>query len=233
VLTKEQIMHKPWKGAGMEGAVARWYNRTRRHDMEDFRREAERAAQQLPSGCDVLEVAPGPGFFSIELARLGNFKIMGLDASRTLVEIATENAREANVTVDFRLGNASEMLLGDDSFDFIYCSAAFKNFSEPVKALDEMYRVLRPGGEAVIVDLRKDVSPEQIAEYLKSSGRKRLDAWMTGWVFRHMLVQRAYTRDQFVHMAEHSRFGACRINAAPLFLEVRCIKPLPVLAEAS
>src|SRR6516162_9453301 len=195
-------MQKPWKGAGMEGPIARWYNRTRSHDMEDFRREARRAAQHLRSGCDVLEVAPGPGFFSIELARLGNFKITGLDISRTLVEIATENARTANVKVDFRLGNASEMPFADDSFDFIYCSAAFKNFSEPVKALDEMHRVLRPGGEAVIVDLRKDVSLDELGTYLKQSGRSAIDAWITRWVFRHVLIKRAYTRSDFDRMAQ-------------------------------
>jgi ubiquinone/menaquinone biosynthesis C-methylase UbiE len=232
MLAKEQIMQKPWKGAGMEGPIARWYNRTRSHDMEDFRREARRAAQHLRGGCDVLEVAPGPGFFSIELARLGNFKITGLDISRTLVEIAAENARTANVKADFLLGNASEMPFADDSFDFIYCSAAFKNFSGPVKALDEMHRVLRPGGEAVVVDLRKDVSPEQIAAYVKQSGRKWMDAWMTRWTFRHMLVKRAYTQDQFRQMAEQSRFGACQINAAPLFLEVRFTKSAPSIAEA-
>jgi ubiquinone/menaquinone biosynthesis C-methylase UbiE len=231
VLAKEQIMQKPWKGAGMEGPVARWYNRTRKNDMEDFRREAGRVAQYLPSGSDVLEVAPGPGFFSIELARLGNFKITGLDISRTLVEIAKENAKNANAKIDFREGNASEMPFPDDSFDFIYCSAAFKNFSEPVKALDEMHRVLRPQRETVIVDLRKDVSPEQIAAYVKQSGRKWMDAWLTRWTFRHMLVKRAYTQDQFLRMAQQSRFGACQINAAPLFLEVRFTK-LAAVAKA-
>ncbi len=125
---------KPWKGAGMEGWVARWYNRTRQKDMDDFRSQAKNVAARLGAGCNVLEVAPGPGFFAIELAKLGDFKITGLDASRTFVEIATENARSAGAKIDFRLGNASAMPFADESFDFIYCSAAFKNFSEPVKA---------------------------------------------------------------------------------------------------
>jgi hypothetical protein len=59
-----------------------------------------------------------------------------------------------------------------------------------------------------------------------------MDAWMTRWTFRHMLVKRAYTKDQFLQMAEQSRFGACQINAAPLFLEVRLAKPTPAIAEA-
>jgi ubiquinone/menaquinone biosynthesis C-methylase UbiE len=192
--------------------------------MEDFRRQAKSVAEQLRSGSDVLEVAPGPGFFAVELAKLGGFKITGLDVSRTLVEIATGNARDAGVKVDFRMGNASAMPFADDSFDFIYCSAAFKNFSQPVKALDEMHRVLRPGGEAVIQDLRKDASLEEINTYVSESGRSGFDAWLTKMAFRFMLIKRAYTKEEFIRMAQESRFGSCRIDAGPIGLEVRFTK---------
>ncbi|HTV54130.1 MAG TPA: class I SAM-dependent methyltransferase [Terriglobia bacterium] len=214
---------KPWKGAGMEGWVARWYTRTRRNDMEDFRRQAKNLAARLRPGCDVLEVAPGPGFFAIELAKLGDFKITGLDASHTFVEIATENARSAGAKVDFRLGNASAMPFSDESFDFIYCSAAFKNFSEPGRAIDEMHRVLRPGGEAVIGDLRKDASFDDIDTYVNQSGRSRFDAWLTKRTLR-WLTKRAYTREQFQQMAHDSTFGACQINPNPIGFEVRFLR---------
>jgi 2-polyprenyl-3-methyl-5-hydroxy-6-metoxy-1,4-benzoquinol methylase len=113
-VSKEQVMHavdqKVWKGKGMEGTVARWYARTRRNDMLDFRRDAKAVAECLSIGCHVLEVAPGPGFFAVELAKLGDFKITGLDISRTLVEIATENARkrgcEDRIPFGERIGDA-------------------------------------------------------------------------------------------------------------------------------
>src|SRR5262249_50622459 len=117
------------------------------------------------------------------------------------------------------------MPFSDGSFDLTYCSAAFKNFSEPIKALDEMHRVLRAGGEAVVDDLRKDVPLEEIDAYLKQSGRSRFDAWVTKWIFRHVLVKRAYTADEFRNMAGQSRFGACQINSEPIGFEVRFIKP--------
>ena len=218
------VKQKAWKGMGMEGPVARWYARTRRNDMEDFRREAKAAAKQLHSGSNVLEVAPGPGFFAIELAKLGDFKIIGLDISRTLVEIATQNAQNAGVQVDFRVGNVSAMPFADDSFDFVYCSAAFKNFSEPIKALDEMHRLLRPGAEAVIADLCKDASIDEIDTYVKQSGRSRIDAWMTKWTFRHVLLTRAYTKDEFIQLAKQSHFGACQIKTSTIGLEVRFTK---------
>jgi ubiquinone/menaquinone biosynthesis C-methylase UbiE len=102
----------------MEGWVACWYTRTRRNDMDDFRRQAQVVAEQLRTGSNVLEVAPGPGFFAIELAKLGDFRNTGLDISRTFVEIAQENARNAGVRIDFRFGNASSLPFPRDSFDF-------------------------------------------------------------------------------------------------------------------
>ncbi len=222
----QSTVSKAYKGKAMEGWTARWYTRTRRNDLEDFRRQARGVAERLSAGCSVLEVAPGPGFFAIELARLGDFRITGLDISRSFVEIATENAATAGVKVDFRLGNASAMPFDDESFDFVYCSAAFKNFSEPIKALDEMHRVLRGGGGAMVVDLRKDVSLDEIRSYVKQSGRRRLDAWMTNFAFRHMLVKRAYGQDQFMQMARQSRFGSCQINTDTIGLEVQFSKPV-------
>jgi ubiquinone/menaquinone biosynthesis C-methylase UbiE len=203
------------------------------NDLEDFRREARLVAEHLPNGCSVLEVAPGPGFFAIELARLGKFKVTGLDVSRTFIEIATENARKAGVAVDFRLGNASAMPFADESFDLVYCAAAFKNFAEPIQALDEMHRVLRPAGDAVVVDLRKDVSLDEIGAYVKQSGRSRVDQWLTRWIFRFVLIKRAYTMDQLHIMAEQSRFGSCHIDADAIGFRARFAKRAAVLATDS
>jgi ubiquinone/menaquinone biosynthesis C-methylase UbiE len=223
--------HKAWKGLGMEGWVARWYTRTRGKDMAEFRRQAVTVARSLHAGSEVVEVAPGPGFFAIELAKLGDFRITGLDVSRTFVEIATKNARAEGVKVDFREGSASAMPFPDEAFDFVYCSAAFKNFSEPVKALDEMHRVLRPLGKALVADLSKDASPDEIDAYVERSGRNWFDAWMTKWTFRHVLLKRAYTKDEFRRMAAESDFGGCQITTGPVGLEVQFTKPArPALA---
>lgn len=67
----------------------------------------------LPDGADVLEVAPGPGYFAIEMERLGQVHVTGLDISHTFVEIASSNARQAGVDVIFRQGDASQMPFGD------------------------------------------------------------------------------------------------------------------------
>lgn len=204
---------------GMEGFVARWYAKSTKNDMNSFRDEAQKIASQLEPEAGVLEVAPGPGYFSIELARLGPFKITGMDISRTFVEIAQKNAAEQRVKVEFRQGNASAMPFEGDSFDFIYCRAAFKNFSQPLEAINEMHRVLRPGGRALIHDLRKDVSMDDINAYVRSSGRSGFDAMFTRLAFRSFLIKRAYTKQDFLDMAQRSRFGGCRVETGSIGLE--------------
>src|SRR5438874_9793261 len=149
---------KGYKGMAMEGIIARWYAKIRSSgsQIEDWRKQAAQLTSGLPDGAEVLEVAPGPGYFAIEMARLGRFHVTGLDISHTFVEIARENARQAGASVDFQQGNASGMPFAEGSFDLIICQAAFKNFSQPAQAIDEMYRVLSGGGMAVIQDMWKE-----------------------------------------------------------------------------
>jgi ubiquinone/menaquinone biosynthesis C-methylase UbiE len=211
---------KAYKGWGMEGPVARWYARNTGKSIEQFRKEAQEVAKQVPIGGNVLEVAPGPGYLAIELAKLGSYHIVGLDISKSFVQIATENAAKAGVEVTFRQGNASAMPFDDGSFDFIYCRAAFKNFSEPVQAINEMYRVLKPGGKAVIHDLRSDASPDAIKATVQEMGLGRLNALMTRWIFKHMLLKRAYSQQDFRHVAGETPFKTCEINCNQIGLEV-------------
>src|ERR1700722_20575232 len=98
--------------------------------MGEFTALARRVAEKLPPRASVLELAPGPGYFAIELAKLGDYRIKGLDISETFVEIARANAADANVEIDYRRGNASAMPFRDGKFDFLLCRAAFKNLSD-------------------------------------------------------------------------------------------------------
>ncbi|HTW23365.1 MAG TPA: methyltransferase domain-containing protein, partial [Candidatus Baltobacteraceae bacterium] len=197
---------KGYKGMGMEGRVAKWYAKTTRSAMDDFKTLAKRMSASLAEGSSVLEVAPGPGYFAIELAKLGNYKITGLDISKTFVDIAGENARAEGVEINFRHGNASSMPFEDNCFDLIVCRAAFKNFSDPVGALKEMRRVLRPGGKALIIDLRKDTPKEEIYAHVDKMKIGPLDTAFTKLAFRTFLLKRAYTRADFTKFIAESGF---------------------------
>jgi ubiquinone/menaquinone biosynthesis C-methylase UbiE len=110
------------------------------------------------------------------------------------------------------VGSASEMPFEKEQFDFLFCRAAFKNFSEPVLALQEMYRVLKQGGRAFIIDLRRDASMEAISKEVARMGLGVVDAWLTRMTFRFVLLKRAYTKQEMEQMAARTGFRSVTIE---------------------
>ena len=209
---KNTQTHKAYKGLPMEGPIASWYAKTTFKDLKRHKLMAQRLAKNIPPNGTVLEIAPGPGYFCIELARLGKYRITGLDISKSFVEIARRNAADAGLDIEFREGNASAMPFADHTFEFTFCQAAFKNFSEPVRAIADMYRVLRPGGISVISDLRRDASAPEIDREVKGMQLNRLNEFMVRWTFDHMLLKSAYSIDEMKKMVEQTPFKKCRIE---------------------
>jgi ubiquinone/menaquinone biosynthesis C-methylase UbiE len=209
---------KAYKGMGMEGSTARWYDRTTRKDMPEFKALALRIAAAVPSGGAVLEVAPGPGFLSIELAKRG-LQVRGVDISKTFVDIAQRNAATDGVQARFEVGNAAALPVEDGVMDFVVCRAAFKNFTEPVKALSEMRRVLRPGGTALLIDMRRDVKVEELKRYVDGLGVSLLNRWFMMLVFRGMLIKRAYRLEEIRRMAIEAGWFEPRIDSSPIGFE--------------
>jgi len=203
---------KAYKGLPMEGVIASWYAKTTLKDINRHKLMAKSLIGKIPANGTVLEIAPGPGYFCIELAKLGKYQITGLDISKSFVEIARRNAKETGHKIDFREGNASAMPFQDGTFDFTFCQAAFKNFSEPVKAIAEMYRVLKPGGTALIADMRRDASALDIDQEVRGMGLDPLNRFFVKWTFDHMLLKSAYSIDQMEAMVAQTPFGTCRID---------------------
>ena len=220
----QAALPKPHKDRGMEGMVAKWYTSNTGRSQEEFARLARRIASQLPQGSQVLEVAPGPGYFCIELAKLGSYSITGLDISHTFVEIASQKASDAGVRVDFRQGSASDMAFATDTFDYLLCRAAFKNFGQPVRALREMCRVLKPGGRGLIIDLRKDASMESINHEVNGMGLGPINKMLTKLTFRTFLLKTAYTKAQFQHMLAQANFRSVDIQEAGIGFEISMTK---------
>ncbi len=213
---------KPYKGIAMEGFIAKWYDKIRK-SSPDQDRLIKKIRETLPAGGRILEAAPGPGYLAIELSK--NYRVAGLDISRTFVQIAQENAKKAGASVDFQHGNASEMTFASETFDFLICVAAFKNFSEPLKALHEMHRVLKKGGHALIVDLRKDCSMQTIETHIQSDLKLRgLNALLTKWTFKHILLKNAHTRPAIENLVSQTRFAKWDIQEEGLGLDIYLTK---------
>ena len=214
---------KAYKGMAMEGRIATWYARNTGQGLRLrwFITVGQALASRVRPGGRVLEVAPGPGYLAIEIAKSGCHSVTGLDISESFVRIAREHAKKAGVAVDFRHGNASAMPFPDASFDFVVCAAAFKNFSDPIGALNEIHRVLKPGGQASIYDLRKDASRAEIATEVRNMHLSMTNSFLTRWIFRFSLLRRAYTREGVETLVAQSRFGTCQLTLDGIGFELQ------------
>jgi ubiquinone/menaquinone biosynthesis C-methylase UbiE len=214
---------KAYRGVGMEGPIATWYTKNTGRDLTRFKQTALAIGGRTPAGSRILEVAPGPGYLTIELARRG-YAVSAVDISHSFVRIAKANAANAGVPADIRHGNAADLPFADNSFDAVVCTAAFKNFSDPVGALNEMYRVLKAGGEASIHDLRKDASREDIDAEVDTMHLSNFNAWLTRFTFRFVLLKRAYPQQAIVGMADRSRFSRYEVIPNGIAFELRLTK---------
>jgi len=192
-----------FKDLEIEGEKANYYDKiSREHRIVEMKEQAKEITRHIKDGDTVLEVAPGAGYLSIELSKLGNYKITGMDISNDLIEICKRNAIEAGVQIDFQQGNVSNMLFQPNAFNFIICVLAFKNFKEPIKALQEIYRVLKPDGTALIMDLNRKASMRATKKVAESMGLKGTTALIAGAIQR----SGAYNRTEFISFISQTEF---------------------------
>ena len=110
---------------------------------------------------NVLDVACGPGVVAAAIAPTAT-SVVAFDATEPMLEKAKARCARAGLTnVTFKHGDAENLPFEDAQFDGVVTRLAIHHFAHPQRALDEMYRVLRSGGIAVIVDV---VSSEVTAE---------------------------------------------------------------------
>ena len=129
---------------------------------------------------------------------------------------AERNAQEAGVEIDFMQGNASAMPFQANMFNAVVCVLALKNFKEPLKAMNEMYRVLKTGGTALIIDLNRDASLGAMKKVAESMGLKGLKAYIAGAIQR----SGAYSRKDFETFISQTEFGEYSIEDGALGFSV-------------
>src|SRR6185369_12979970 len=98
--------------------------------------------------------------------------------------------------------------------------AAFKNFTRPVQAIAEMYRVLKPRGVAVISDLRRDASVQEIDQEIKGMGISAINEMLTRWTFKNTLLKSAYSVQDMKAMVSQTPFGSCRVEVDGIGFQV-------------
>jgi SAM-dependent methyltransferase len=128
----------------------------------------------------VLDVACGPGDFTRDFAcATGEGLVVGLDASKTMLDVAVRKTERANLA--YVRGDAQSLPFRDGSFDAICCFAALYLIEKPMRALDEIVRVLAPGGRVAL---------------LSSCHRGPLPARVTNPVVQTLTGVRIFARDE-------------------------------------
>ena len=111
----------------------------------------------------ILDLGTGPGYLPIEIAkRSSDIKIIGVDLSRNLIQMARQNAQNSGFgdRLDFEVGNSARLRFDGATFDMVLSTGMLHSLRDPLKVFREIFRVLKRGAEAWIYD------PAKVASYI-------------------------------------------------------------------
>lgn len=126
------------------------------YDDEGFKRSVELFERRFRDagfdpgwfkGKQCLDAGCGGGRYSIALAHLGASSVDGIDLGEVNIADARRRAAQLQAShVNFHVGSVGALPFANRSFDAVVCSGVLQHTAEPIRVLDEMTRVLRPGG---------------------------------------------------------------------------------------
>ncbi len=118
---------------------------------------AQEIVAELKSG-RILDVGTGPGYLPMEIVKkTERITVVGVDATGKMIQIAHRRAQAQGLAhrVTFFVGNAYSLMFEDNAFDMVISTGVLHAWKDPVRALRECHRVLKPGGVAWILDPAK------------------------------------------------------------------------------
>jgi demethylmenaquinone methyltransferase/2-methoxy-6-polyprenyl-1,4-benzoquinol methylase len=105
----------------------------------------------------ILDVATGTGDFAVETLKLNPDQVIGVDISEGMLEVGRKKmkARGIDHKIDLRLGDSENLPFEENKFDAVIVAFGVRNFENLEKGLTEMQRVLKPGGQLVVLEFSK------------------------------------------------------------------------------
>jgi ubiquinone/menaquinone biosynthesis C-methylase UbiE len=153
----------PWPGSVIYNAISQ---------TEVFSRHYALVADHVGLYCragSILDIGTGPGWLLVALRRsLPELGLVGMDISPAMVATARQNVKKAGYDTEIDLGAAAAEALPfpDESFDAVVSTGSLHHWKRPLAALNEVHRVLKAGGCALVYDLVRKLPPA-VAEAAK------------------------------------------------------------------
>ena len=207
----KQRIARRFFGGGFSKPTSSIYNRVSSSPI--FQLYYELVANDIMNLCPegkLLDVGTGPGRLLIALGeRTSALQLSGIDLSPSMVEKAKENIAAAGCPedVDVRVGNANHIPFADNSFDIVVSSGSIHFWQEPIIGVNELYRVVKPGGYAVIYDIVRNTPYENIRDLAKKYGKLRVALF---WL--HNFADSLYSREELAELARLTAFGEGSIS---------------------
>ena len=151
----------------------------------------------------VLEVGPGPGYVGLEwLKKTTGTRLTGCEISPDMIRLAGKNALDYGFEARARYvsANAMAMPFTDAAFDAVFSNGSLHEWEDPARVFNEVYRVLKPGGTAVVSDMRRDVNP--LVKWMIYLGTKPTEI-RPGFLTS---LHAAYTVDEISGILRQTRF---------------------------
>jgi SAM-dependent methyltransferase len=128
---------------------------------------------RLRPGMSLLDVGCGPGSITADLARrVAPGRVVAIDRAAEVVELARQAGGPADLdNLSFQVGDVYSLEFEDTSFDVVHAHQVVQHLSEPVRALAEMRRVLKPDGVLAVRDA-------DYGGFFWSPADERLDRWL-------------------------------------------------------
>lgn len=188
----------PWPGSSV-------YNRISESAL--FQEQYNRVVQHILSFCSdghLLDVGTGPGRLLMKLhSAAPGMRLIGIDISRAMISQARKNIELSGLhrVIQLREGTASMIPFPDSTFDIVVSTAAVHHWKDPVRGLNEVYRVLKDGRYALIYDVVTDTPPHVLEQMEIQFGRVR-----TAFFWIHALEEPFLSLSNFQNLAESSLF---------------------------
>ncbi|KUN04774.1 hypothetical protein AQI95_17940 [Streptomyces yokosukanensis] len=217
----------PETDEGLQGEdIAAKYDEMQRHIRDNgwLQEKVDDVARAEITSGKVLEVGCGPGYLGLEwIVRVApTATLVGIDISEAMVRRARANAQEYGVAAQcaFECATVLELPHEDRSFDHVISTSSFHEWADPVAALTEIHRVLRPGGRYCIVDLRRDIDRITL-QFMKAN----IAADMRPGFLSS--IRSSYIRSEVVPILRDAGLAGAAVSEAPMGLVIAGRKEMP------